>query len=51
MLEQDLCLDGLSEDEVRRLAVRIKAENPGRGLERGGLLGQGELLLGPLLFL
>lgn len=51
MLEQDLCLDGLSEDEVRRLAVRIKAENPGRGLELGGLLGQGELLLGPLLLL
>lgn len=51
VLEQDLCLDGLSEDEVRRLAVRIKAENPGHGLERGRLLGQGELLLGPLLLL
>ncbi|XP_059951248.1 C2 calcium-dependent domain-containing protein 4A [Mesoplodon densirostris] len=51
VLEQDLCLDGLSEDEVRRLAVRVKAENRGRGLERGRLLGQGELLLGPLLLL
>ncbi|XP_036758945.2 C2 calcium-dependent domain-containing protein 4A-like [Manis pentadactyla] len=47
--DQDLCLDGLSEDEVRRLAVRVKAENQGRGLERGRLRGQGELLLGPLL--
>ncbi|XP_072820017.1 C2 calcium-dependent domain-containing protein 4A-like [Vicugna pacos] len=43
VLEQDLCLDGLSEDEVRRLAVRVKAE------DRGRLLGRGELLLGPLL--
>ena len=51
VLEQDLCLDGLSEDEVRRLAVRVKAENWGRGLERDRLLGQGELLLGPLLLL
>uniref|UniRef100_A0A8C3YBS8 C2 domain-containing protein n=1 Tax=Catagonus wagneri TaxID=51154 RepID=A0A8C3YBS8_9CETA len=51
VLEQDVCLDGLSEDEVRRLAVRVKAENRGRGLERGRLLGQGELLLGPLLLL
>ncbi|XP_046508704.1 C2 calcium-dependent domain-containing protein 4B [Equus quagga] len=49
--EQDLCLDGLSEDEVRRLAVRVKAERKGRGLERGRRLGQGELLLGPLLLL
>nr|XP_008538121.1 PREDICTED: C2 calcium-dependent domain-containing protein 4A-like [Equus przewalskii] len=47
----DLCLDGLSEDEVRRLAVRVKAERKGRGLERGRRLGQGELLLGPLLLL
>uniref|UniRef100_A0A9L0ICH7 Uncharacterized protein n=1 Tax=Equus asinus TaxID=9793 RepID=A0A9L0ICH7_EQUAS len=43
--------DGLSEDEVRRLAVRVKAERKGRGLERGRRLGQGELLLGPLLLL
>ncbi|XP_004422069.1 PREDICTED: C2 calcium-dependent domain-containing protein 4B [Ceratotherium simum simum] len=49
--DQDFCLDGLSEDELRRLAVRVKAENKGRGLERGRLLGQGELLLGPLLLL
>ncbi|XP_057578652.1 C2 calcium-dependent domain-containing protein 4A isoform X2 [Hippopotamus amphibius kiboko] len=51
VLEQDLCLDGLSEDEVRRLAVRVKAEDRGRGPERGRLRGQGELLLGPLLLL
>ncbi|KAK2506170.1 hypothetical protein MC885_011200 [Smutsia gigantea] len=49
VFDQDFCLDGLSEDEVRRLAVRVKAENKGRGLERGRLLGQGELQLGPLL--
>lgn len=47
--DQDVCLDGLSEDQVRRLAVRVKAERRGRGLERGRLLGQGELLLGSLL--
>ncbi|XP_022435163.1 C2 calcium-dependent domain-containing protein 4A-like [Delphinapterus leucas] len=41
VLEQDLCLDGLSEDEVRRLAVRVKAENRGRGLDWGRQLGQG----------
>ncbi|XP_058593511.1 C2 calcium-dependent domain-containing protein 4B [Neofelis nebulosa] len=46
---QDLCLDGLSEEQVRRLAVRVKAEQRGRGLERGRPLGQGELLLGSLL--
>ncbi|XP_045411436.1 C2 calcium-dependent domain-containing protein 4A-like [Lemur catta] len=48
---QDFCFDGLTEDEVRRLAVRVKAENKGRGLERGRLLGQGELPLGALLLL
>ncbi|XP_019661706.1 C2 calcium-dependent domain-containing protein 4B, partial [Ailuropoda melanoleuca] len=47
--DQDVCLDGLSEDQVRRLAVRVKAEKRGRGRERGRLLGQGELLLGSLL--
>ncbi|XP_026374451.2 C2 calcium-dependent domain-containing protein 4A [Ursus arctos] len=47
--DQDVCLDGLSEDQVRRLAVRVKAEKRGRGPERGRLLGQGELLLGSLL--
>ncbi|XP_047595120.1 C2 calcium-dependent domain-containing protein 4A-like [Lutra lutra] len=41
--DQDVCLDGLSEEQVRRLAVRVKAEKRGRGL------GQGELLLGSLL--
>ncbi|XP_066199524.1 C2 calcium-dependent domain-containing protein 4A [Saccopteryx leptura] len=51
LFDQDFCFDGLSEDEVRRLAVRVKAENRGRGLERGRLLGQGELLLGSLLLL
>ncbi|XP_036295954.1 C2 calcium-dependent domain-containing protein 4A [Pipistrellus kuhlii] len=49
--DQDFCFDGLSEDEVRRLAVRVKAEAKGRGLKRGRLLGQGELLLGSLLLL
>ncbi|XP_039075433.1 C2 calcium-dependent domain-containing protein 4A-like [Hyaena hyaena] len=47
--DQDLCVDGLSEDQVRRLAVRVQAEPRGRGLERGGQRGQGELLLGSLL--
>ncbi|XP_015982343.2 C2 calcium-dependent domain-containing protein 4A [Rousettus aegyptiacus] len=51
VFDQDFWFDGLSEDEVRRLAVRVKAENKGRGLERGRLLGQGELLLGSLLLL
>ncbi|XP_069315343.1 C2 calcium-dependent domain-containing protein 4B-like [Eulemur rufifrons] len=50
-LDQDFCFDGLTEDQVRRLAVRVKAENKGRGLERGRLLGQGELPLGALLLL
>ncbi|XP_064123532.1 C2 calcium-dependent domain-containing protein 4B [Loxodonta africana] len=49
--DQDFCFDGLTEDEVRRLAVRVKAGSKGRGLERGRLLGQGELLLGSLLLL
>nr|XP_012805095.2 C2 calcium-dependent domain-containing protein 4A [Jaculus jaculus] len=47
--ERDCCFDGLSEDEVRRLAVRVKAESRGRGLERRRALGQGELPLGELL--
>eukprot|EP00071_Canis_lupus_P034677 XP_022268234.1 C2 calcium-dependent domain-containing protein 4A [Canis lupus familiaris] len=41
--EQDVWLDGLSEEQLRRLAVRVQAE------ERGRLRGQGELLLGALL--
>lgn len=49
VFNQDFCFDGLSEDEVRRLAVRVKAENKGGGLERGRLLRQCELLLGSLL--
>ncbi|XP_011795958.1 PREDICTED: C2 calcium-dependent domain-containing protein 4A [Colobus angolensis palliatus] len=49
--DQDFCFDGLSEDEVRRLAVRVKAWEEGRGRERGRLLGQGELSLGALLLL
>ncbi|XP_032721036.1 C2 calcium-dependent domain-containing protein 4B [Lontra canadensis] len=47
--DQDVCLDGLSEEQVRRLAVRVKAEKRGRGRRRGRGLGQGELLLGSLL--
>ncbi|XP_003784445.1 C2 calcium-dependent domain-containing protein 4A [Otolemur garnettii] len=50
-LDQDFCFDGLTEEQVRRLAVRVKAEGKGRGLERGRLLGQGELPLGSLLLL
>ncbi|XP_052045392.1 C2 calcium-dependent domain-containing protein 4A [Apodemus sylvaticus] len=50
-LDQDCCFDGLPEEQLRRLAVRIKAESKGRGLERGRPLGQGELLLGSLLLL
>ncbi|XP_033045773.1 C2 calcium-dependent domain-containing protein 4B [Trachypithecus francoisi] len=49
--DQDFCFDGLSEDEVRRLAVRVKAWDEGGGRERGRLLGQGELSLGALLLL
>ncbi|XP_055454796.1 C2 calcium-dependent domain-containing protein 4A-like [Psammomys obesus] len=50
-LDQDCCFDGLSEEQLRRLVVRIKAESKGRGLERRRPLGQGELLLGSLLLL
>ncbi|XP_007956424.1 C2 calcium-dependent domain-containing protein 4A-like [Orycteropus afer afer] len=51
VFDQDFCFDGLTEDEVRCMAVRFKVENKGRWLERGRLLGQGELLLGSLLLL
>jgi hypothetical protein len=44
-LDQDCCFDRLPEEQLRRLAVRIKAESKGRRL------GQGELLLGSLLLL
>jgi hypothetical protein len=50
-LDQDFCFDGLSEEQVHHLALCIKAELKGFGLERGCLLGQGELLPGSLLFL
>ncbi|XP_028723376.1 C2 calcium-dependent domain-containing protein 4A [Peromyscus leucopus] len=50
-LDQDCCFDGLSEEQLHRLAVRIKVESKGRRLERGRPLGQGELLLGSLLLL
>uniref|UniRef100_A0A8C6HWV8 C2 calcium-dependent domain containing 4B n=1 Tax=Mus spicilegus TaxID=10103 RepID=A0A8C6HWV8_MUSSI len=50
-LDRDCCFDRLPEEQLRRLAVRIKAESKGRGLERGRPLGQGELLLGSLLLL
>ncbi|XP_075388242.1 C2 calcium-dependent domain-containing protein 4A-like [Tenrec ecaudatus] len=42
-LEQDVCFDGLSEDQVRRVAVRVEAAG------KGHPGGRGELLLGPLL--
>ncbi|XP_076984208.1 C2 calcium-dependent domain-containing protein 4A [Tamandua tetradactyla] len=51
VFEQDFCFDGLTEDEVRRMAVRVKAKHKGRGLERDRELGRGELLLGSLLLL
>ncbi|KAM6201954.1 C2 calcium-dependent domain-containing protein 4A-like [Rhynchocyon petersi] len=51
IVDQDFCFDGLTEDEVRRMAVRVKVESKGRGLERCRLLDQGELLLGALLLL
>ncbi|XP_037691317.1 C2 calcium-dependent domain-containing protein 4B-like [Choloepus didactylus] len=51
MFDQDFYFDGLTEDEVRRMAVRVKAKHKGRGLERDRELGQGELLLGSLLLL
>ncbi|XP_075388249.1 C2 calcium-dependent domain-containing protein 4A [Tenrec ecaudatus] len=44
-LEQDVCFDGLSEDQVRRVAVRVEAAG------KGHLGAWGELLLGPLLLL
>ncbi|XP_008854250.1 C2 calcium-dependent domain-containing protein 4A-like [Nannospalax galili] len=46
---QDFSFDGLAEEQLRRLAVRVKAESKGSGLERGRPLGQGEVLLGSLL--
>ncbi|XP_037691320.1 C2 calcium-dependent domain-containing protein 4A isoform X2 [Choloepus didactylus] len=49
--DQDFCFDGVSEEEVRCMAVRVKAKHKGRGLERDRELGQGELLLGSLLLL
>ncbi|KAM9065599.1 C2 calcium-dependent domain-containing protein 4B-like [Sarcophilus harrisii] len=49
VFNEDFFFDGLSEDDLRRTAVRVKAENKGRGLERDRLLGRGELELSSLL--
>ncbi|XP_020824332.1 C2 calcium-dependent domain-containing protein 4B-like [Phascolarctos cinereus] len=49
VFNEDFFFDGLSEDDLRRTAVRVKAENKGRGLERDRLLGQGELELRSIL--
>ncbi|KAM4829318.1 C2 calcium-dependent domain-containing protein 4A [Thomomys bottae] len=46
---EDFCFEGLSEEQLSRLAVRVQAELKGCGLERGRRLGQGELRLGALL--
>ncbi|XP_068953618.1 C2 calcium-dependent domain-containing protein 4A-like [Petaurus breviceps papuanus] len=49
VFNEDFFFDGLSEDDLRRTAVRVKAENKGRGLERDRLLGRGELELRSIL--
>ncbi|XP_027707941.1 C2 calcium-dependent domain-containing protein 4A-like [Vombatus ursinus] len=49
VFNEDFFFDGLSEDDLRRTAVRVKAENKGRGLDRDRLLGQGELELRSIL--
>ncbi|XP_051829914.1 C2 calcium-dependent domain-containing protein 4A-like [Antechinus flavipes] len=49
VFNEDFFFDGLSEDDLRRTAVRVKAENKGRGLERDRLLGRGELELSSIL--
>ncbi|KAM4829224.1 C2 calcium-dependent domain-containing protein 4B [Thomomys bottae] len=46
---EDFCFEGLSEEQLSRLAVRVQAELKGCGLERSRRLGQGELRLGALL--
>ncbi|XP_043844971.1 C2 calcium-dependent domain-containing protein 4A-like [Dromiciops gliroides] len=49
VFNEDFFFDGLSEDDLRRTAVKVKAENKGRGLERDRLLGRGELELSSIL--
>ncbi|XP_074142065.1 C2 calcium-dependent domain-containing protein 4A-like [Sminthopsis crassicaudata] len=49
VFNEDFFFDGLSEEDLRRTAVRVKAENKGRGLERDRLLGRAELELSSLL--
>ncbi|XP_044518372.1 C2 calcium-dependent domain-containing protein 4B-like [Gracilinanus agilis] len=49
VFNEDFFFEGLSEDDLRRTAVRVKAENKGRGLERDRLLGRGELELRSIL--
>ncbi|XP_072472521.1 C2 calcium-dependent domain-containing protein 4A-like isoform X2 [Notamacropus eugenii] len=49
VFNEDFFFDGLSEEDLRRTAVRVKAENKGRGLERDRLLGRGELELSSVL--
>ncbi|XP_074141107.1 C2 calcium-dependent domain-containing protein 4A-like [Sminthopsis crassicaudata] len=49
VFNEDFFFDGLSEEDLRRTAVRAKAENKGRGLERDRLLGRAELDLSSIL--
>ncbi|XP_001374439.1 C2 calcium-dependent domain-containing protein 4A [Monodelphis domestica] len=49
VFNEDFFFEGLSENDLRRTAVRVKAENKGRGLERDRLLGRGELELRTIL--
>ncbi|XP_074151032.1 C2 calcium-dependent domain-containing protein 4B-like [Sminthopsis crassicaudata] len=49
VFNEDFFFDGLSEEDLRRTAVRVKAENKGRGLERDRLLGRAELELSSIL--
>ncbi|XP_043836393.1 C2 calcium-dependent domain-containing protein 4A-like [Dromiciops gliroides] len=49
VFNEDFFFDGLSEDDLRRTAVKVKAENKGRSLERDRLLGRGELELSSIL--
>ncbi|XP_044518371.1 C2 calcium-dependent domain-containing protein 4A-like [Gracilinanus agilis] len=49
VFNEDFFFEGLSENDLRCTAVRVKAENKGRGLERDRLLGRGELELRSIL--
>jgi hypothetical protein len=44
-LDQDFCIDGLSEEQVHCLDVYVKANLKGQAWSGGCLLGKGKLLL------